>query len=125
MIIMKIFNIILILLMSNLVLAQDVVYLGKDEKAPYEGYLTSPAKTKDLYNVGLERNSLQKQLDLSQKDNASKDKKIDILITQNDRLAQAAYNSQSLSTWEKIGYISLGVAIIGLGAYVAKEAAKP
>lgn len=112
-----------LLLIGNLALAQDAVYLTKDQPAPFEGYLINPKATKDLYNIKLERDSLQKQLDLSQKNNALEEQKSSILLDQNTKLAQTAYNAQSLSTWEKIGYIALGVGIVSLGAYVAKEAA--
>lgn len=114
-----------LILIGNVALAQDAVYLGKDEKAPFDGYLSTPKTIKDLYNVKLEKDSLQRQLDISQKNNDLSEKKVDKLMTQMDKLAQTAYSSQSLSTWEKIGYIAIGVGIVSLGAYVAKEAAKP
>lgn len=113
--------IIFILLVSNTCFAQDAVHLQKDDKAPYEGYLTNPSKTRDLYNVGLERDSLKKQLELSQSDNGLLKQEKTILIDQNDKLAKTAYDSQSLSSWEKIGYFALGIITAGGAVYAAKK----
>jgi hypothetical protein len=110
-----------LILISNITLADDVVYLDKDAKSPYAGYLMPQEKLVEFRNTSLERDTLQLQNDslnrsLKLQDDviAKKDQQIQLYSDQNDKLAKTAYSEQSLSTWEKIGFIALGVVITGL-----------
>lgn len=120
--------ILIFLLIGNLAYAEDAIYLNKDQKAPYSGYLLDEETVKGLRNAAIDRDlyknlndSNQKSLALERSNGELKDKKIDLLLAQNDNLAKTAYSNQSLSTWEKIGYIGLGMVITVLAFKGARE----
>lgn len=116
------------LLIVNNALAQDAVYLNQNDKAPFTGYLLPQEKLVELKNNTMERDTLEAQnaslnasLKLQDDIIAKKDQQLTLYSEQNDKLAQTANSALSLSTWEKIGYITLGVVITGLAVKGAHE----
>lgn len=106
---------------GNICYADDSTFLPKNTPAPFDGYLLPKEKIQELYNNTIERDTYKKlndsfktSLDLEQKNSSLKDDKINLLLQQNDKLAQTAYQSQSLSTWEKIGWFAAGIIVTGL-----------
>lgn len=106
---------------SNQAYAEDPVLLQKNDPAPYAGFLLSRETLQPLYNAVLERDnykavneSLKTSLTLEQSNNTRKDNQIDILLQQNDKLAKATYDSQSMNNWVKVGYFIGGILVTGL-----------
>lgn len=119
-------------LINSYSFAQDAVYLNKDQPAPFEGYLTTPTKTKDLYNIQLERDAFQKEneslnksLNLQQTNLGLKDNQINILLNQNDNLAKALDAERTLNNWEKVGYFAGGIILTGLAIKAAHDLYHP
>lgn len=113
--------IIILSLISNVAWAEDSVFLNKGQAAPYEGFLLDKEKVLDYRNTTFERDSLKLQnaslntsLSLQNDIIARKDQQLKLYSDQNDKLATTAYNAENMSTWQKIGYIALGVVITGL-----------
>lgn len=111
----------LLIISSNIALADDALYLNKDDKAPFSGYLMPKEKVLDLRNAVLERDTLRLQNDslnvsLKLQDDiiAKKDQQLTLYGDQMDKMAKTAYSNESLSTWGKIGYIALGIGLTGL-----------
>lgn len=117
-----------LLILSNTVLAQDAVYLNQNDKAPFTGYLLPQEKLVELKNNTMERDTLEAQnaslnasLKLQDDIIAKKDQQLILYSNQNDKLAQTANSALSLSTWEKVGYITLGIVVTGLAIKGAHE----
>lgn len=102
------------LLLSNICLAQDVIYLDKDSKAPFSGYLLPEEKVKELRNNTIERDLYKTEVDL-------RERQVKLLNEQNDKLALTLQSTSSLSTWEKVGYFIGGVLITGLAVNLAHQ----
>lgn len=117
----KILLISLIIVNSLGAYAEDVIYLDKGKAAPYDGYLFTPEKAKDTrlqliegdYNKDLVK-SLTKTIDLYQSNEEISNKKVDLLLDQNDKLAVQLNSSRQVSNWEKVGYFLGGIIITGL-----------
>ena len=59
------------------------------------------------------------------KDNASiQEKKVNILLTQNDKLSQDLYSARQTSTWENTLWFFGGVVLTGLIFYGTSQAYK-
>jgi hypothetical protein len=108
--------------------AESTVFIEKDTPAPFSGYLFTEQAGKELKLklVDLEyfkqlSTSLQNQVDLYVKIDLKTQEKLNVLSTQNDKLAQTAYNASSLNAWEKGGYFLLGVAAAILAAFAVKQ----
>lgn len=102
-------------------LAEDSVFLNKGQAAPYEGFLLDKEKVLDYRNTTFERDSLKLQnaslntsLSLQNDIIARKDQQLKLYGDQMDKLATTAYNAENMSSWQKVGYIALGVLITGL-----------
>lgn len=116
---------------SNIALAEDSVFLEKDQKAPYSGYLLDKDKVLNLRStdidnkyLSLENASLKRELVLKNDILDNKDQQITLYSDRNEKLVKAADSASSLTTWEKLGYFSLGVlaayASVKLGQAVIK-----
>jgi hypothetical protein len=111
------------LLISNIALPDDPTLLNKDQAAPYQGLLFSIGKANDLKNSVLERDSLlkineslNKSITLQENIISKQNEKVDILLTQNDRLAKSLGDERVVGSWERFGYFLLGiVATVGAG----------
>lgn len=99
--------IIVLSLVSNLVYAQDSVYLDKGSPSPYSGYLLPETTVKQLRIDSLER-------DLYKTTNDLKDQQIALLGAQNTSLSTTLKETSSLSTWERIGYFAAGIIVTAL-----------
>jgi hypothetical protein len=115
---------------SKSVKAEDVISLEKDQKAPFSGVLFSPEKANEVKRKILERD-LYKELSESQdrtislyKSNSElADKKLDLLTTQNDKLAVALKDAQGMNTLERVALFALGVlATVGAGIAITRLA---
>jgi hypothetical protein len=96
-----------ILLISNIVYADDSVYLNQKQPAPFSGYLLPETTVKQLRNDSLE-------LDLYKTTNTLKDQQIALLGAQNTSLSTTLKETSTLSTWERVGYFAAGVLLTAL-----------
>lgn len=119
MLLKKIFlSFLMISLLTTISKADDSIYLSKGQTAPFSGYLLPDDEVLDLRNAVLERDTLKTQnasLNVSlalQNDIIGKQSsQVTILVDQNQKLVQTANSASGLTTWEKVGYIALGMAI--------------
>jgi hypothetical protein len=116
---------------STICFADDVVYVNKDDKAPFQGYLFSDAKAKEVKfklidldtNIKLNE-SLNKSIELYKANEIDLNKKVEILNTQNNNLAENLYKAREVSFWDRFGFFLLGVAGTTLAVYGVKKAAQ-
>jgi hypothetical protein len=102
----------------------DTIFITKDQPAPFSGFLFDEASAKktriELLNKDFlkETNeSLNRSLNLSVQNSEYKDKQINILLEQNDKLAKANSSQRSANFWENSLYFLAGVGITGFIAY--------
>lgn len=114
----------ILLIISHWVFADEAVFLNKNDPAPYDGFLITPAKVQEIKQVKFERDtylklneSYDKSLKLQEDINSKNQDKIKLLLDQNDKLAKTAYDSQSINTLEKALWFVGGMVAVGLGAY--------
>lgn len=110
-------SLISLLIINSTCFAQESIYINKDDKAPFSGYLLPEETVKTLRNNTLERDLYKTEADL-------RERQVKLLSDQNDRLATTLQSTSSLSTWEKIGFFSLGVLITGGAVKLAHEVYK-
>ena len=106
--------------------AEDAVYVQKDERAPFSGVLTTVEHSKviatrliegDTYKALTE--SYQKTLELYKSNGELSEKKVNILLEQNDKLSEQLKSSQSLNDFQKALLFGIGVVTtIGAGLLV-------
>lgn len=109
--------------------AQDALMLEKDQKAPFTGILIKPETVQDLRKAVIERDGLIEQkasyertIELYKKNEELYTKKVDLLTTQNDKLALRLADEREIGTWERIGWVSLGIVATGIAVYGLKTA---
>jgi len=109
----------------------DATFLAEGAKAPYEGYLLTPSKAKEVRQKLLDQESLQmineslkRSLSASESLIKISDDKVKILEEQNDRLAKSLHEERSTSNLERILWFSLGIAATGVAGYVFLQATK-
>lgn len=102
-----------VLLQEN-AFANDPVYLNVQDKAPFSGYLLPEDTVKELRNNTLERDSLQIQLDLTNKNNQLLTQEKQLLLDQNLKLIEAGTTDHNLNNWEKTGFFLAGILVTGL-----------
>lgn len=119
------------LIIANNCYAQDVIILDKDKPAPFHGYLFPDDKAlkfkQDLVELDALRAmeaSYEKSINLYKKNEELFDYKVNVLLEQNDKLADALYKQKDRNTWENFGWYFLGVVSIGLGAYAGLRAVR-
>ena len=115
-------------MVGNNVYAEDVLVLQKGDAAPYTGLLFPQDKANEARIGIIERDSYKslydsarRQISLFQTDSELKDKKIDLLLAQNDKLAVNLERARDTSDWMKLAYVGLGIVITGLAIKGAKE----
>tara|TARA_R110000868_G_scaffold66014_14_gene197061 strand:- start:257 stop:655 length:399 start_codon:yes stop_codon:yes gene_type:complete len=111
-------------LLSNSVMAQEAAFLQEKQPAPFTGILITTDAAQKLKNAAVERDGLieekasyERSIELYKKADELQLKKIDILLVQNDKLALRLGESQSMNTWEKLGWLSLGIIATGIAGY--------
>lgn len=113
-----------ILLFSFTLYAGDVTHIEKNTPAPYTGYLFTPEKTNEVKNVVVERDgllklneSLTKSLQLQSDVADLNQKKVTILLEQQDKLSKSLYDERSVSNWTQFGWFALGVLATSAAIY--------
>lgn len=103
-------------------LDQSVLLLEKDIPAPYKGYLFPEEKVLQLRKDLLQLDTYKSLLDsydrsilLYQNNELILNKKINLLLTQNDVLVQSAYNAQDRGNLENWIWFGLGMLVTGVG----------
>lgn len=104
----------IIVVISLNCLAEDAVFLEKDQKSPFSGYLLPEETVKNLRNDSLEKDSLKIQLDLTNKNNQLLSQEKQLLLDQNFKLIEAGTKDHNLNTLEKIVYFAAGILTVGL-----------
>lgn len=111
----------LTILISTNVYADDSVWLDKDQKAPFSGFLLPQEKIQEFRNTTIDRDTLKNlndsyktSLTLEKTNSGLKDNQITLLMNANDQLAKSAYTSREVSNWEKVGYFLGGILVTGL-----------
>lgn len=128
---MRLIVVFLISVHSLFAYADDTVPLTKGQAAPMDGVLFSSDKAnqtrKDLIELDelrLKEPSYKRTIDLYKANENLYSDKIKIVSDQNDNLAKNLYEARSLTTWEKLGYFALGVAVTGLAVRGIQQSLK-
>lgn len=111
--------------------SNDVVILEQNEKAPFTGYLFTKEKAQSTRIKLIEGEeaiklipSYQRSLELYRNNEAISDKKVNILLEQNDNLAKQLASSRSVSSFEKTAWFIGGILVTGLATYGASKLVK-
>jgi hypothetical protein len=119
-------NLLMILLASSMivndiVIADDAVVLNKGQPAPYTGLLLTEEKANSVYNdlnkYKLLNESLERTVFLYEQNEKLQDKRVNLLLEQNDKLAINLQQARTVSNWEKVLWFGLGFLSVGLGIY--------
>lgn len=104
--------------------AEPVTTLQKNDIAPFTGLLFDIPTANDmrkqlveLDGLRLINTSLNNSITLQQNIIVTEKSQVDLLIEQNNKLAVSLRSAESLNTWTKAGYFTMGVLSIVLGAY--------
>lgn len=112
----------IILLFSQLCLAEDSVQLGKGQLAPFDGFLLPKERIIELKNQDLDFQFVNKENSNLKLINQDYEKRLNLYIEQNDKLAKRVTESDT-NVFEKAGFFILGAVItgaIGYGVYKTK-----
>jgi len=108
--------------------AQDAVVLNTGDKAPFTGILITNSQVNDLRRAVIERDGLTSINESLKRSMALQDDIIarqltqkGILLEQNDKLAVRLGESQSMGTWERVGFVVMGIAASGVAALAFKK----
>lgn len=112
----------------NVAVAEEAIVLNQGQPAPYTGLLLDQNKANELYtdlnNYKLLNNSLEKSVKLYLDNEDLYNKKINMLLEQNNKLADNLNKVRSSSDWEKVLWFGLGFFSVGLGIYGVKAVTK-
>ena len=120
---------IIFLLISQICLAEtDPYFANKGHTLTQDSWVFSPDKAKDVRNRLIDgetyqklNESLNKSIELYKSNDEIQQKKVNLLLEQNDVLAKRLNESQSLNNWEKFGLFVLGIAAtVGAGIAIKK-----
>lgn len=122
---MKMLSKLLIFLMiTNNVMADDVIPLLKGAPAPYSGVLFPLDKAKDMQKTVIERDnykllnySLQESIDLDKKTEAALTAKVDYLFQQNSSLSDEVYKFKESNSWHNFMWFLTGVLATTITVY--------
>lgn len=98
--------------------------IKKGDPAPHDGVIFTNVEANELKGEVQEKDilkklnlSLNKSLDYSKQNNEILQKKTDVLMEQNNKLATRLYEARDVSNLERILWFGLGVVGTGLAAY--------
>lgn len=128
----KISKISLTILLSNqIAFGLDAKYLPQGSPAPFEGYLLSVPKAKEVRAKLLEVESLQainssltNSLQIQKDITTLTEDKVKILSDQNDRLAKSLMDERSVTNWERFFWFSMGIVGAGIAVWSIKKVAQ-
>lgn len=113
---------------SNPANANDATVLIKGQPAPYTGILLTEEKANSVYSdlnkYKLLNESLERTVALYEQNEKLQDKRVNILLEQNDKLAINLQQARTTSNWEKIMWFGLGFLSVGLGIYGVQAVTK-
>ena len=122
----KVLNLLVMLslIFSTTIKANDVVYIQKDEKAPFSGILFSESKAKEIRSDLLEADKVKLQLQSSefkynniQRIVELKNEEIELYEIQNKRLIQASQSTElSNYVWFGLGVLATGLSVFAAGS---------
>jgi len=124
-------HLMIFLTISNVSNADQVVQLNQNDKAPFAGLLFDQEKANNV-KIGLIERDLYKEImasqsrsiDLLKENEVYSENKVKMLLDQNDKLSQSLRSSQSMTTWERIGFFALGVLATVGAAYAVRSATR-
>src|SRR5688500_13089233 len=103
--------------LSSISLADDPYFGQRGHVLPQDSWVFSPDKAKDVRNRLIDgetyfklNESLSKSIELYKSNEVIQQNKVNLLLEQNDKLAQRLASSQSLNNWERFGLFFLGIA---------------
>lgn len=123
-----ILSLIFSLSVSNCYADTDIVELQPNQLAPFHGLLFTPEKANsikaqlldgDLYKQLSE--SQQHSIDILKQNMDLSEKKVSMLLDQNDKLSESLKSAQGMNNLERIGLVVLGVVMtVGAGLAIRK-----
>lgn len=112
------------LLLTTSSYTADVVFLNKNDPAPYPGFLFDSDKAKVTRQRLLDEDtdkqlidSLKKSLDLQSKISDLNQNKVNICVTQIDSLSKSVNDSKNLTDLQKFFWFGMGILTFGLVLY--------
>lgn len=102
---------------SNSFADGDAVYLPKDNKAPFDGFLITPDKAEKVRNMDIDLQIKTRQLKGEQDVNAILTQRLDFSQKETDSLSKRLIESRDESIFTKAGYFILGAVVTGGLAY--------
>ena len=110
---------------NNAVADEQSQVLIKGTSAPYTGVLIPEKQATQLYNDLHTYKSLidsyEKSITYYKQNEDLMNSQAQILLKQNDRLAETVYKQQNTSNLEKVLWFSLGFLSVGMGIYGVKK----
>lgn len=112
-------------------LCAQVKYIDKDTPAPYNGYLFTVEKTKEVRKDLIEKDRLTEfnkvlQENIKIQETVISNQKVQVteLLSQNEKLVKEVDANASTSTFSKVLWFGLGVAASGFAVYGAAQLTK-
>lgn len=109
----------------------DPYFATKGSLLPADSWVFSPEKAKitrdkliDLDTALKINESYKTSLGLEKEMQDIQDKKIKLLLDQNDTLAKSLLAERTVTSWERIGYFVLGIAATVFAGYAIRQAGK-
>lgn len=102
--------------------------LLKGTSAPYTGVLIPQDQAiqlyNDLHNNKLMFDSYEKSIIYYKQNEELMNKQNQLLLKQNDKLAESVYQQRSTNNWDKFLWFTLGFLSVGMGIYGVKTTSK-